>query len=85
MKLLPHEKLVDFLIAKLDYVKNDKVASILENIILYFNNLTDALLGRTQGQVQAMHSIVEGLSWQIYELQTGTKQPTREDEHERNV
>jgi hypothetical protein len=52
---------------------------------MYFNNLIDALLGRTQGQVDAMYNLVNGLSWQIHELQTGTKQPTREESHERNV
>jgi cell shape-determining protein MreC len=35
---------------------------------LYFNNLWDALLGRTQGFVDEMYTIVDGVSEQVYEL-----------------
>jgi hypothetical protein len=85
-RLLPHEVLVNYLVDdKLSHVKNDRVHDILVKTIMYFNNLIDALLGRTQGQVDAMYNLVNGLSWQIHELQTGTKQPTREESHERNV
>jgi hypothetical protein len=39
-----------------------------EKIKLYFNNLWDALLGRTQGFIQETYTIIDGISEQVYEL-----------------
>lgn len=68
-KKLPHEKLTDILIDSIGAIKNDRLSRWLEAIVLYFNNLTDAILGRTQGFVQAMYAAVNGVSQQVLELQ----------------
>lgn len=68
MKKLPHEKLTDILVDSIGNIKNDRIASALENVVLYFNNLTDAILGRTQRFVQDAYQIVDGVSYQVLEL-----------------
>jgi cell shape-determining protein MreC len=69
MKRLPHEVLTDWLQGLISKLPDGRVAHFLELVVLYFNNLTDALLGRTQGFVTAMYAAVDGVSKQVLELE----------------